>query len=86
MEKRIEEEKNKIMIGKLEYEGEYLNDEKNGKGKEYYSNGNIKFEGGYINGKNKKENIMNIILMKNFKLNGVYITIFDIKKNLYNKK
>ena len=74
MEKRIEEEKNKIMIGKLEYEGEYLNDEKNGKGKEYYSNGNIKFEGGYINGKRKKENIMNIILMKNFKL----------KRSLYN--
>ena len=28
--------------------GEYLNGEKNGKGKEYYSNGNIKFEGEYF--------------------------------------
>ena len=33
------------------YEGEYLNGERHGKGKEYYENGRIKFEGEYLNGK-----------------------------------
>ena len=32
----------------MEYEGEYLNDEKNGKGKEYYLGGQLKFEGDYL--------------------------------------
>ena len=32
---------------KLTYEGEYSIGEKHGKGKEYYDNGNIKFEGEY---------------------------------------
>ena len=36
---------------KLIYEGEYSNKQKNGQGKEYYENGNIKFEGEYLNGK-----------------------------------
>ena len=31
----------------LEFEGEYKNGKKNGKGKEYYTNGNIKFDGIY---------------------------------------
>ena len=35
----------------LIFERDYLNGEKNGKGKEYYSNGNIRFEGEYLNGK-----------------------------------
>ena len=35
----------------LIYEGEYLNGKRNGKGKEYYSNGELKVEGEYINGK-----------------------------------
>ena len=30
---------------------EYLNGERNGKGKEYYSNGKLEFEGDYLNGK-----------------------------------
>ena len=30
-------------IGKLLFEGDYLNGERNGKGKEYYKNGNLKF-------------------------------------------
>ena len=34
----------------LLFEGEYLNGKKNGKGKEYYVNRNIKFEGEYLNG------------------------------------
>ena len=37
--------------GKLEFEGEYLKGEKNGKGIEYFSDGIIKFEGDYKNGK-----------------------------------
>ena len=40
--------------GDLIYEGEYLNGEKNGKGKEYYYNGKLEFEGEYLN--NKKWN------------------------------
>ena len=36
---------------KIIYEGEYLNGEKNGKGKEYYDNGDLKSEGEYLNGK-----------------------------------
>ena len=30
---------------KLLFEGEYLNNKRNGKGKEYFSEGNVKFEG-----------------------------------------
>ena len=45
-------------MDKLIFEGEYLNGERNGKGKEYHSyNGNLLFEGEYINGfRNDKEN------------------------------
>ena len=31
--------------------GDYLNEERNGKGKEYYINGKISYEGEYLNGK-----------------------------------
>ena len=33
----------------LKFEGEYLNGEKNGKGKEYHDNGKLKYEGEYLN-------------------------------------
>ena len=33
------------------FKGEYLNGERNGKGKEYYEDGKLKFEGEYLNGK-----------------------------------
>ena len=36
---------------KLIYEGEYLNGERHGKGKVYYSDGKLNFEGEYLNGK-----------------------------------
>ena len=36
--------------GKLIYEGNYLNGERNAKGKEYYDNGSLLFEGEYLNG------------------------------------
>ena len=33
------------------FEGQYVNGKKNGRGKEYYENGNILIEGEYLNGK-----------------------------------
>jgi antitoxin component YwqK of YwqJK toxin-antitoxin module len=39
----------------LLYEGEYLNELKNGKGKEYYPDGKLKFDGEYLNGKRNGE-------------------------------
>ena len=35
----------------LEFEGEYLNGQRNGKGKEYEYNGKFRFEGEYLNAK-----------------------------------
>ena len=35
----------------MEFEGEYLNGEKNGKEKEYYLNNKLQYEGEYLNGK-----------------------------------
>jgi len=43
------------------FEGEYLNGEKNGKGKQYDYFGNLMFEGEYLNEK-KREKEKNIIL------------------------
>ena len=43
---------------KLEFEGEYINGERNGRGKEYYYNGKLEFEGEYLNGKNGMEKDM----------------------------
>ena len=40
---------------RLLYECEYLNNKINGIKKEYYYNGNLKFEGEYLNGERKKE-------------------------------
>ena len=40
-----------IVMAFLKYEGEYLNYERNGKGKEYYFPGILKFEGEFVNGK-----------------------------------
>jgi len=38
------------------FEGEYLNGERNGKGKEYNHDDTLKFEGEYLNGKKKEYN------------------------------
>ena len=40
-----------IFDGYLQFEGEYLNGEKNGKGKEYCNNGKLRYEGEYLNDK-----------------------------------
>ena len=55
--KLIKYESNKIgkeyncIYNRLEFEGEYYKGERNGKGKEYYSDGNLLFEGEYLKGK-----------------------------------
>ena len=36
------------------FEGEYYNGKRNGKGKEYYDNGKLKYKGEYLNGKRKR--------------------------------
>ena len=40
-----------LFIGKLAYDGEFIEGIRNGKAKEYDSSGNIKFEGEYLKGK-----------------------------------
>ena len=35
----------------MEFEGEYLNGKRNGKGKEFYDSETLKFEGEYLDGK-----------------------------------
>ena len=49
--------------GKLEFEGEYLNGERNGKGKEYNLLGKLEFEVEYLNGEviGKGKNIMRMV-------------------------
>ncbi len=57
---------------RLIFEGEYLNGNKwNGKGKEYYSNGNVKNEYQYING---NFYMSGIIPPNNLILNGFYMS------------
>ena len=51
IKKKLKEYKNL-----LKYEGEYLNEKRNGKGKEYDIRGNIIFEGEYLNDKRQYEN------------------------------
>ena len=61
-------------IGNLEFEGEYLNGERNGKGKEINNFGCIIFEGEYLNGirngKGKEYNDENIVIFDGEYLNG----------------
>ena len=51
--------------GKLIFQGEYLNDKKNGKGKEYNNNGKLIFEGEYLNGKRWNGNGKEYNIMEN---------------------
>ena len=69
--------------GKLLFEGEYLNGEFNGKGKQYnFINGNLQFEGEYlygkINGKGKEYN-----LNGKLEFEGEYLNNFKIKGREY---
>ena len=48
----MEKEKNMISLyGHIIFEGEYLNGQMNGIGKEYYDDSKLKYEGKYLNGK-----------------------------------
>ena len=51
----------------LRFEGEYLNGERSGKGKEYYTNDQLEYEGEYLNG-NRHGKERNIILMVTYNL------------------
>ena len=42
--------------GKLKYEGDYLNNQRNGKGKEYDSKDNLVYEGEYLNDERSEKN------------------------------
>jgi len=46
------------IYGKLRFEGEYLNGQRNGKGKEFDVNGKLIYEGEYLNDRRKKINIV----------------------------
>ena len=45
----------KYYKNKLDYVGDYFNNKRNGKGEEYNSNGNLVFEGEYLNEKKGME-------------------------------
>ena len=47
----VKGEGKKYYFNKLTYEGEFLNGNKNGKGKEYFTDGKLKFQGEYLNDK-----------------------------------
>ena len=55
--------KNIILIKKIIYQGKYSNDVRNGEGKEYDNNGNIIYEGEYLNGKKmrKEKNMIKMV-------------------------
>ena len=69
----------------LLFEGEYINGEKNGRGKEYYENGLIKFDGIYFKGKKiegevyDKNGRVTLIIMKN----GIGIELYYNNRNQF---
>ena len=65
--------------GELEFEGEYFNGKKNGKGKEYYNNKNLKFEGEYSNGKRNGKG-------KEYNYNGLLIYEGEYSDDINNGK
>ena len=66
------------------FDGEYLNGLRNGKGKEYYGNGKLKFEGEYLNckrnGKGKEYNHLNGKLL----FEGEYLNDLEVIGTKYN--
>ena len=73
----------------LIFEGEYLNGKKNGKGKEYYENDQIKFEGEYLNGKiiegkgyDDKANEFLIIEKMEMEQNILKMVAYNLKENI----
>ena len=73
----------------MKYEGKFKNGEWNGKGKEYYRNGKIKFEGQFRNGKKfrikrKKWNISITRTYKNICSKKIFIKYFNYLNNFMN--
>jgi len=71
------------------FEGEYLNGERNGLGKEYYDNGKLKFEGEYLKGKRKgkgKEYYNNdkLEFEKEYFIDNININRREDEENLFN--
>ena len=67
------------------FEGEYVNGERNGKGKELYGDGKIKFEGEYLNGeKNGKGKEYNYD--DNLEFEGLYLYNFRLTGKEYIKE
>ena len=71
------------------YEGEYLNGERNGKGKEYFFSGELIFEGEYLNGKRNGKG-KDYYLNGKLRFEGEYLNgerlngkLFDKKGNIY---
>ena len=48
----------------MEFEGEYKNGERNGKGKEYFKDGKLEFEDEYLNGERngKEKNVIKMVI------------------------
>ena len=80
----MEKEKNIILMDKLKFEGEYLNEKRNGKGKEYYSDGNLKFEGEYLNGKKWNGKGKEYDFDRKLKFEGEYLNGRKFNKIGYN--
>ena len=64
----------------LIFESEYLNGDINGKGKEYFNNGNLRYEGLYFNGKKWKGKTYNIFnnIIKELKNGNGFIYEYDL--------
>ena len=63
----------------MEFEGEYLDGERNGEGKEYKRSDILLFEGTYIKGK-KKDKEKNIIIIKNYYLKVIIQMVKEMAK------
>ncbi len=59
--------------GELYFEGEYLNGQRNGKGKTYLNNGKLKFEGEYLNGQQRNGKGKEYDYYSNIQLEGEYL-------------
>ena len=70
------------ITSKIRYEGEFLNGEKNGKGKEYIS-GSLIFEGEYLNGKRHGKGKEYHGILKGMKFEGTYLYGHRLKGKEY---
>ncbi len=81
----MEQEKNIFIIVFFQYEGEFLNGKRNGKGKEYNKNGILIYEGeflnGKINGKGKEYNHNKKLIFE-----GEFINGYKSKGKVYVKR